>query len=50
LADKRRGEQTLNQLLAEMDGFDERHEVVVLAATNQRDILDPARLIGQVRY
>jgi len=37
-------EQTLNQLLAEMDGFDERQEVIVLAATNRPDVLDPALL------
>jgi cell division protease FtsH len=37
-------EQTLNQLLVEMDGFDERHEVIVLAATNRSDVLDPAIL------
>jgi cell division protease FtsH len=35
-------EQTLNQLLVEMDGFDERHEVIILAATNRPDVLDPA--------
>jgi cell division protease FtsH len=35
-------EQTLNQLLVEMDGFDERHEVILLAATNRPDVLDPA--------
>jgi cell division protease FtsH len=35
-------EQTLNQLLVEMDGFDEHHEVIVLAATNRPDVLDPA--------
>ena len=35
-------EQTLNQLLAEMDGFDESGGVVVLAATNRPDALDPA--------
>ena len=37
-------EQTLNQLLGEMDGFDDRHEVIVLAATNRPDVLDPALL------
>lgn len=37
-------EQTLNQLLAEMDGFDENHDVVVLAATNRPETLDPALL------
>ena len=37
-------EQTLNQLLAEMDGFDERTGVVVLAATNRPETLDPALL------
>jgi cell division protease FtsH len=37
-------EQTLNQLLVEMDGFDARHEVIVLAATNRADVLDPALL------
>jgi cell division protease FtsH len=37
-------EQTLNQLLVEMDGFDERHEVIILAATNRSDVLDPALL------
>src|SRR5258708_38494872 len=36
------GEQTLNQLLAEMDGFDQASAVVVLAATNRPDALDPA--------
>lgn len=37
-------EQTLNQLLVEMDGFDERHEVIILAATNRPDVLDTALL------
>ena len=37
-------EQTLNQLLVEMDGFDRTEGVIVLAATNRADILDPALL------
>ena len=37
-------EQTLNQLLTEMDGFDGRKGVVILAATNRPDTLDPALL------
>ncbi len=37
-------EQTLNQLLVEMDGFDGRESVIVIAATNRPDILDPALL------
>lgn len=37
-------EQTLNQLLSEMDGFDARAGVVILAATNRPDSLDPALL------
>ncbi len=37
-------EQTLNQLLVEMDGFDLHHELIVLAATNRPDVLDPALL------
>src|SRR5256884_6465787 len=37
-------EQTLNQLLVEMDGFDQREAVVVVAASNRADVLDPALL------
>merc|ERR1719440_2172027 len=37
-------EQTLNQILTEMDGFDGKSGVIVLAATNRADILDPALL------
>jgi cell division protease FtsH len=37
-------EQTLNQLLAEMDGFDSRKGVIILAATNRPEVLDPALL------
>ncbi len=37
-------EQTLNQLLVEMDGFDPHHGMVILAATNRPEILDPALL------
>lgn len=37
-------EQTLNQLLAEMDGFEKNEQVILLAATNRPDILDPALL------
>jgi cell division protease FtsH len=37
-------EQTLNQILVEMDGFDNETNVIVIAATNRADILDPALL------
>ncbi|KAA1289600.1 MAG: cell division protein FtsH [Chloroflexi bacterium] len=37
-------EQTLNQILVEMDGFDTNNNVIVIAATNRPDILDPALL------
>lgn len=37
-------EQTLNQILVEMDGFDANANVIVLAATNRADVLDPALL------
>src|SRR3954451_22416238 len=48
-------EQTLNQLLVEMDGFDLRSRVIVVAATNRPDVLDPAllrpgRFDRQVRF
>ncbi|MCL4253983.1 MAG: ATP-dependent zinc metalloprotease FtsH [Anaerolineae bacterium] len=37
-------EQTLNQMLAEMDGFDQTESVIIMAATNRHDVLDPALL------
>lgn len=37
-------EQTLNQILSEMDGFEQSEAVIVLAATNRHDVLDPALL------
>src|ERR1044071_9910762 len=37
-------EQTLNQILVEMDGFEQGQNVIVLAATNRADVLDPALL------
>jgi cell division protease FtsH len=37
-------EQTLNQLLVEMDGFEHKHDIIILAATNRPDVLDAALL------
>lgn len=37
-------EQTLNQLLSEMDGFDKHDQLIIIAATNRPDVLDPALL------
>ena len=37
-------EQTLNQILSEMDGFSQSESIIVLAATNRQDVLDPALL------
>lgn len=38
----READQTLNQLLVEMDGFDEQESIIVIGATNRPDVLDPA--------
>ena len=37
-------EQTLNALLVEMDGFESKHDIIIMAATNRPDVLDPALL------
>ena len=37
-------EQTLNALLVEMDGFESKHDIIIIAATNRPDVLDPALL------
>lgn len=43
-----KGESTLNQILAEMDGFTDNNDVMVLADTNRPDILDPESARRQV--
>ena len=40
-------EQTLNQLLGELDGFDPQAGVIILAATNRPDVLDPGLCCGR---
>jgi cell division protease FtsH len=40
-------EQTLNQMLVEMDGFSGNEGVIVIAATNRSDVLDPALLTSR---
>jgi hypothetical protein len=42
-------EQTLNQLLVEMDGFESNEGVILIAATNRPDVLDPSRAVRSAR-
>jgi cell division protease FtsH len=44
VVDMMKREQTLNQLLVEMDGFEDNSKVILIAATNRPDVLDPALL------